>query len=46
MYENDQVDLTAGPADGCYVYGLYLDGTKWSSTKKVKKFRINPVVPL
>jgi len=25
-----ETDLTKGPSDGCYVYGLFIDGAKWN----------------
>jgi dynein heavy chain len=28
-------DITKPPADGCYVYGLYLDGCRWDEKEMV-----------
>jgi hypothetical protein len=34
-FDQEQINLNAGAEDGCFVYGLYFDGAKWSSSRNV-----------
>jgi len=31
VIKDDKYDLKKPPADGCYIYGLYMDGAKWDN---------------
>lgn len=32
--DSKEYDITVAPADGCYVYGLFIDGARWDEDKR------------
>jgi len=35
MHTADHTEITRGPKDGVYVYGLYLEAARWNKEEKV-----------